>query len=264
MFNTNKTLKAHGAELASRGVSIEMLAKLQGFEDKDWLDQCAAVMLARLNNQAESELTTLVENNHAWARVIMGTNFLGLEEVEKAFGVKYTANQRQQLATIPFDEATLKACADTHVLIAGFPMSINDIRKSKNVKGNAAKLFDSLFGNVWYEQQSFANVSVEVRWFLLRKKPIDQSTSKTYEEQYRLIPQGEENSWARDVVFATIVLFLTAGERLYKSVYVRCKDVSTDGNRVYIGYFDRFGMGFLSYWGGDRIDCLAVCSVRNP
>lgn len=261
MFNTSKTLKVFGAEFAARGVSIEMLAKLQGFGDKDWIDQCAAVMLARLSNQADSEPITPVENNHAWARAIMGTNFLGLKEVEKAFGVKYTANQRQQLAVIPFSESTLRACKDTHELVVGFAMTINDIRRK--VANNAAKLFCSAVGEGWYNSEPFVDkAKVGVRWYLLRKKPVDKSISKTYNEHLRLIPQDEENPWARDVVFATMLLYLTTGERLFDNGYVRCRDVSFHGWRVSVGDFYR-GLYIYYHWDDYRHYNLGVCSVRN-
>lgn len=263
MFNTNKTLKALAAELAARGVTIERLQELQCLKDKGWLDECAAAMLMQLGKKPESKPTTPVETNHARARAIMGTNFLGIEEVEEKYGVKYTANQRQKLSMIPIDEATLRACSnDTHVLVAGFAMTINDIHRK--VAGNASKLFMSAVGEGVCYAEPFANkAKVGVRWFLLRKKPIDQSTSKTYDDQLQLIPQGEKNPFARDVVFATILMYLVTGERLFENGYVRCKDVDTLGRRACVGYFNQDGLAINQGWAGYPGNDISICSIHK-
>lgn len=259
---TEKATKILCEKLGKYGISDEVVQRLEALNDDSWAQDAANSLLARVNDKPLKWVVPVTKSYHD-AKVIMGRNFLGIDEVEQAFGVTYSAGDRAKLAQIPFPEEVLRACADTHVLVAGFPMSINDVRKSRNVKGSAAKLFYSSLGDAWYERESFANTSVEVRWFLLRKKPVDNSTSKTYEQQLRLIPQGEENPWARDVVFATIVLFLTTGERLYESVYVRCKDVDPNGCRVCVGDFDRVGLYIFSDWDGYRDGDLGVCSVRN-
>lgn len=269
--NARKTL---GERIVARGVTTAQIATLLALSDQKWLDEIVAVVrkyaLEETLVKALSEETatpvavkSCAEARHEAARSIMGTNFLGLEEVEKALGIKYTPAQRAKLAVIPFDEATLRVCAKTHVLVAGFPMSINDIKNNSRVKGNAAKLFYSAAGEGWYTNESFANASVEVRWFLLRKQVIANSTYKLYNEQLALIPQSEVNPWARDVVFATMVLFLTTGERLFGSLYVRCRDTSSNGLRVFVGRFDRFGLYVYSWYGYRRSGSIGVCSLRN-
>ncbi len=259
---TNKMMKAFKAELAANGITDNKLEALMALADRSWIEKSAAEWLTHVNGEATNAPMQTTES-HEKAQAIMGRNFLGLEEVEKAFGVKYSTGDRAKLATIQFSDETLCASKDTHVLVAGFRMSINDIRKNRNVKGNAAKLFFSAVGEGWYNDEPFANASVECRWFLLRKKPIDNSTSKTYEEQLQLIPRGEENPWARDVVFATIALFLTTGERMFEKIYVRCKDVSSRGGRFGVGFFVRDGLDVYFGWDGCRDGGIGVGSVRN-
>lgn len=79
-----------------------------------------------------------------------------------------------------------------------------------------------------------------------------------------MIPQGEENPWARDVVFATTALHLTTGEWLFERVYVRCKDVDSSGYRVYVGGFDQGGLCINDFWDDYRGGDIGVCSVRYP
>lgn len=203
-----------------------------------------------------------VSTSQVVARSIMGRNFLGPEEVQKAFGVKYSSGDRAKLVQIPFDVNMLRACADTHILVAGFPMSMNDIRKNKRVKSNATSLFCDVVGERLYDEQRFANTSVECRWFLLRRKPIDNSTFKTYVEQLRLILDREENPEARDVVFATIALCLTTGEWLFESIYVRCKNMHSHGGRVSVGVSEG-GIRIHYDWDHYRNDFLAICSSRS-
>ena len=99
------------------------------------------------------------------AREIMGKNFLGIEEVSEHYGIVFGNEQLARMSRIPFLGATLEACKDTHMLVAGFPMTILEIRAktSKN-----SKTFYSQ-GNTWYDKQVFAaNERVRLRWYLIR------------------------------------------------------------------------------------------------
>ena len=69
------------------------------------------------------------ETSHQRAvRKIMGKNFLGIPEVVEHFGAISTADLLA-LQQIPFDEETLKACADTHILVADVGLSLLDVRQ---------------------------------------------------------------------------------------------------------------------------------------
>jgi hypothetical protein len=184
----------------------------------------------------------------ARARAIMGKNFLGLEEVRRGYGI---ALNPKQLAEIPFSEETLRACKDTHVLIAGCALSINEIRK----------LADSDFYDTdWYNREPFANdKKVSVQWYLLRKEPVPESRSKTYDQQTALLKE-EEVPFACEVTYMVILYWLTHRERLLLDVFVRCQDKDSDGDRVVVGGFDSDGFGVHGYWDGVRHDCLGLAS----
>lgn len=164
------------------------------------------------------------------ARAIMGKNFLGLEEVRKGFGIALPV---QQLAEIPFSEETLRQCKDTHVLVAGSALSVNEIRKLAD---------DDFYDTDWYRREAFANEKkVGVRWYLLRKEPVPESRSKTYDEQTALLTKEEEVPFACEMTYMVILYWLTHRERLLPDVYVRCQDKDSGGLRVYVGYFDSDG-----------------------
>ena len=253
--------------LSGRQVTPAMLAVLFALGDKKGIDEVADVLKryaagAGYEPTVNNTPTAPTETNHAAAEAIMGSNFLGIAQVEKAFGVKFTPAQQQKLAMIPESILkVLKACARTHILVAGFPLSINNVRANSNVVGNAEQLFCSMTGTGWYNEQPFANVNVEVRWYLLRKTPVNNSTSRWYKDQLKLLTEGEENPWARDVVFATIALFLTTGERLFETIWVRCKDTTSFRDRVCLG-FSQGGL-LIDDWDVEPYGSIGLASSRN-
>jgi hypothetical protein len=133
------------------------------------------------------------------AREIMGKNFFGVEEAVTHFGVKPTRAQLSVLSEITFTEAELTEAKDTHVLVAVFPLSIIEIR-------NKAKLF---YDQSWYNEESFAKDKGDVSWQLVRKTPVENSTSKTWQEQQALLSDKEETPKARVMVYAIIGHFLS-------------------------------------------------------
>src|SRR5438552_806039 len=59
------------------------------------------------------------------ARAVMGTNFFGIEEAVRFFGIK--PNRTERYSTVPWDAIELRHYQSTHVLVACFPSSILDI-----------------------------------------------------------------------------------------------------------------------------------------
>jgi hypothetical protein len=186
------------------------------------------------------------------ARAIMGKNFLGLEEVRRGYAIALPV---EQLAEIPFSEETLQACKDTHVLVAGSALSVNDVRK----------LADSDFYDTdWYSREPFANEKkVSVRWYLLRKEPVPESLAKTYNEQIALL-KDEEVPFACEITYIVILYWRTHRERLLPYVYVRCQDKGSDGRRVDVGNFTSGTFIVSHYWDGGCNALLGLASSVPP
>ena len=192
------------------------------------------------------------------AREIMGKNFFGVEEAVQHFGVTPTRAQLSALAEIPFTEAELRECKDTHVLVAVFQMSILDVRGK-----DEQKLFYSQ-EDAWYNEQVFAKQKGNrTFWQLVRKTPVDNSTSKTWDEQQTLLVKNEETPTARVMVYTIIGHFLATGERLFENIYVRCSDVVSNGYRVVVGNFDAGGLNVSSYWDDHRHSRIGVASAQK-
>ena len=135
------------------------------------------------------------------------------------------------------------------------PLSVNEVRK----------IADSDFYDTdWYNREPFANdKKVSVRWYLLRKEPVPESRSKTYDQQTALLKE-EEVPFACEVTYMVILYWLTHRERLLPDVYVRCQDKDSDGRRVYVGDFDSDGFVVDSYWDDGRYDDLGLASSVPP
>jgi len=188
-------------------------------------------------------------------RKIMGKNFLGIPEVVEHFGAISLADLFA-LQQIPFDEETLKACADTHILVADVGLSLLDVRQRAR-KG----LFHS---EDWFDKEEFAKRTETARWRLIRKNPVDGSFSKIWSELQPLIDDSiSEVPSARQVVYTMILHFLSTGERLFKKVYVRTCDVDSLGRRVGVGVFDSIGLS-VDYWSDSgRGSGIGVASSRK-
>ena len=61
------------------------------------------------------------------ARDIMGKNFFGIEEARWHLKVTPSEKELAVFARVPYSEATLEECKNTHVLDAYLPLSINDL-----------------------------------------------------------------------------------------------------------------------------------------
>lgn len=191
------------------------------------------------------------------AREIMGKNFFGVKEAIKHFGVKPTSQQLAALLEIPFSEAVLEQSKDTHVLVAVFPLSILEIR------GKVKRELFFSHEDAWYNKQSFAKEHGEISWQLVRKTPVDDSTSKNWQEQQALLSKDDEMPSAQVMVYTIIGHYLATGERLFEHIYVRTSSVDSDGDRVLVGYFDSDGLVIYGWWDDGRDDFMGVSSARK-
>ncbi len=217
--------------------------------------------------QAGMQDKRMTSLNPQWlcARRIMGKNFFGIEEVIKHFGVNPSKQQLATLAEIRtpkgrlISEEEMHECKDTHVLVAMFPLSILDIR------GIAKKQSDRtlFYSQDWYDKQAFAKDKGEVGWQLVRKEPIANSTSKTWNDQQALLSKDEETPTARIVVYTMVGHFLATGERLFEKIYVRCVDLDSDGGRVSVGDFGAKGLYVDDYWSDRPNSDIGLSAARK-
>ena len=250
--------------IVSRTLSVhkehEVLLKL---EAAGLCDELAQKVVDSKDNDLAKKVVRLIQNggfepstSQKRAREIMGKNIFGVEEAIAHFGVNPSKQQTAYLAEVPFAESALEACKNTHLLVAVFPLSLLDIRGACKDQG----LF---YNQDWYNKQAFAKEKGEVGWQLIRKTPVSDSMSKTWDEQNKLLGKDEEVPSVRAVVYATVGHYKAQNERLFEKVWVRCSDLDSDGYRVSVGDFDAEGLHVDDYWDGYRDGNLGLASARK-
>lgn len=227
-------------------------------------DDLAQRVVQSKDNELAMKVVRLIRNKgfepttgQKRAREIMSKNFFGVEEVVKHFDVNPSNKQLAVFSEIPFSEAVLQELKDSHILVAVFPISILEIR---------AKVERKLFYNhedSWYNNQKFAKESGKTGWKLIRKTPVTDSTSKTWQEQQNLLNKEEETPTAQQMVYTIISHCQNTGERLFEKIYVRTSSLDSGGNRVDVGSFDSSGLNVYYFWDSDRAGGLAVSSSRK-
>lgn len=191
------------------------------------------------------------------ARAIMGKNFFGVEKAIKHFGIKPNRKRLSTLAEIPFSEAVLKELKDTHILVAVFPHSINEMRRHACNGG----LFSDIFGR---EKEFFAKDRGEISWQLVRKTPVDNSTMKNWPEQQALLGTEDTVPTAQVMVYAIISYFIATGERLFEQTYIRTSSTTAGCSQVNVGCFNSRGLTVDCSWNGHCNEILGVASARKP
>lgn len=189
------------------------------------------------------------------ARAIMGKNFFGIEEAKKYFNIVPTEEQLFTLSKIPFSDATLRKCRDTHLLVSVFPLSLSDIREKKR------ELF---YRFRWYITEDFAKEKGDAQWQLIRKTPVPGSLNVPMSDQLILMRDDEDVPSARVMVYAIIGYFLSTGERLFEQTNVRCSDIDSTDFRVYVGLFDSRGLNIYHNWDGYCRPHIGIASAQNP
>lgn len=223
-------------------------------------DEAFARRIAQLCFNNGYELTT----SQARAKEIMGKNFLGVEEGMKLFGIRLSRRQFAYMSEIPFSEATLTACKDTHILVAVLPLAIVQIRSYTAAMKLSKGQKSFFYKHDWYDRQAFANEVGQLEWRLVRKTPVENSTSKTWQQQQELLDSKiEETPMAQVMVYTIIGHFLNTGERLFEKVYVRTSSLDSDGDRVGVGSVGADGLIVNYVWDGCAYGPLAVSSSRK-
>ncbi len=115
----------------------------------------------------------------------------------------------------------------------------------------------------WYDDEPFAKLAELPGYRQLRMTPVPGSFGKTFAEQRALLRADEEIPSARAVVMGMVLHFLTTHERLFPNHWVRCSDKDSDGDRVYVGGFDRDGLSVSSDWDDYRDSGIGLASSRK-
>ncbi len=199
--------------------------------------------------------------DYGLAQSILGADFITPEEVTKARpSIVYTAEQITALAESLPSEDVLKWCKENGYAVMPAPptaMSTLDVREIQSAH------FYSKTGG-WYADQKFAREDkTSFGWLLIKKTPVSNSTSKTWNEQNKLLSALEKVPNAAEMCWFITTYFEVRGVRLFEGVYVRTSSLDSDGSRVSVGGFDSGGLCVDGCWDDDRDDDLGLSAARK-
>lgn len=238
----------------------ELLGKLEaaGLADAE-----AQLVIDSKGNELAKKLVTFIRTggyeptvSQKTARAILGPNYIGVEKSIEHLKVTPSKADLKVLEEVPFSEAELEACKETHILVAVLPLSVMGLwERTKH-------LFYAK-DDPWYRTQAFAKDKGQAGWHLVRKDIVPNSTSKTWQEQQALLGKDDETPTARILIYAVILTFLATGVKLLPNIYARVSDVGSDGYRVLVGFFFDDGLYVNDHWDGGRNAYLGVSSSRK-
>ena len=199
--------------------------------------------------------------DYGLAQSILGADFITPEEVTKARpSIVYTDEQITALAKSLPSEDVLKWCKENGYAVIPAPptaMSLLDVREIQSAH------FYSKTGG-WYSDQKFAREDkTSFGWLAIKKTPVENSTSKNWEEQSKLLSALEKVPNVAEMSWFITTYFEVRGIQLFESIYVRTSSLDSDGNRVDVGGFDSRGLNVDYYWGNDRDGNLGVSASRK-
>lgn len=189
-------------------------------------------LLAKDDEDLEQTLVGGTQAVETWVGVkeIMGRNAISLDETEKTFRFSYTEFQRGQLTIIPWSAETLRACADTHVLFPGYPLTIAEMIKRQPIV------------NIWFghaERTFVTQEKVELRWYLMRKGAMPYSVGRKFTDQLTLLSPQEEVPRACELMYGlALVKLLVSTDPIFHGGSARCESMSIDDYRVIISEDD--------------------------
>lgn len=206
---------------------------------------------------------TAKEPDYELARTILDGDFISPEEIVKANRVVfYTSDQLAEFGkTLPSKEV-LEWCRDNDCILIAGPAKVMSLLEIRELK---SEYFYSKSGG-WYanDSEKFSrNDKAETRWIMLRKKPIANSTSKTWDEQQSLLSKLENVPNAAEVVWGLTVYKAIRGIYLLPDVYVRTSSLGSDGHHVHVGNFGADGLSVSSSWDDDRDGNIGLSASRK-
>lgn len=180
------------------------------------------------------------------AKKIMGSNFIGPDELKKISGRLGIVNPDKlgRIPTVPYGEKELKKFAKDYILILGIPKNADGQALTLNVMriffGFDPKIKEPCFYNQdWYLKEKFAkDAALDFKWYLIQKSVKKNSRGKRPEDIAKLLKNKEKFPPAILTAFVFFAYyFLTGGKILWKHDFIWCSDKDKNGDRIYTGRY---------------------------
>ena len=170
---------------------------------------------------------------------IFKNNFIGIDEI-KTLGsqTQFLSVDNLESTPIPFSIELLREKCSDYILFYYHPFMVDNSRFTiNNLKRHFEKVKYSevvFYNQDWYENEDFANQSVQKEgWYLLKKSVIESSRgiSPNFNESVISYPSA---------ILCTYLFFLNYlvnSTILWELDYVWCSDFDSHGDNVYIGRY---------------------------
>lgn len=204
------------------------------------------------------------------ARVVLGRNIFTDADWMSYYDAKFTKKQLHEAGKFPWGEDVLnspcpfnkgKLVKDTHFAFLGIlslngqPLTVAKLIELHPATGQPKFYFNT---DPWHVGQPHTDVAtMQLRWYLLLKEIVPDSTDKTPEEQVAMLPPEYEVPTTIVETSKDILVFKKTGERPNGSRWAACTErtVKTDkasaGLVSCVGNFDEDGL-CVNLWGGYR------------
>ena len=218
------------------------------------------------------------------AEALLGPNVLGPEAVCKVLSVSLvdvlTADERQHVDRLPFDEATLKrAAAHGAMLVLRVPRDREGPLSIRRLHERFPAAFEpkSMTEGVGYSLRSewtsagqpFAADPPEVGWRLVSADPLGETCGGTYAQQDRALGLWAERTGvlgarvgrrsAVEAVYDLILMFQARSRRLLGDTWDWTRTSTLDGAFVTVGNFRDSGLQILAYSTPVKFGSLGAC-----
>lgn len=202
-------------------------------------------------------------------KAVLGSNFFGVDEWERLYGVSFTEKQLCEVIEFPWSESILnsacplcgKTVKDCHFAFLGLDR-INGTRLTilkwqEIYPAMGQPKFRFYAPNVWYTEQKFANdTTMKLRWYLLHRNIVPYSEDKTFDEQKIMLTAEYELPLAIVETTKDFLVFCRTGEFVNPFRSARCECVTLDDSRVSVGDFGANGLNV--YGDRDNIRCYGI------
>ncbi|OGN40855.1 MAG: hypothetical protein A2606_02540, partial [Candidatus Yanofskybacteria bacterium RIFOXYD1_FULL_42_10] len=199
---------------------------------------------------------------HKLARARMGQNFFGVEEYATLYGVNFSKKQLREVSGFPWGKDILdapcpfnkgKTVRETHFAylgvdkLNGSPLTIMKFQELHPESGQPK--FRNYAPDSWYHQQVFAtDKTMKLRWYLLLKNIVPNSTLTSWNDQKAMLPAEYEIPTAVEETAKDLFVQRKTGIYPNLKVYARVDDTSSNGHRVNVGDCYHGSVG-VYFWG---------------
>ena len=215
------------------------------------------------------------------ARVVLGRNIFTDADWMSYYDAKFTKKQLRDAGKFPWGEDVLngpcpfnegKLVRDTHFAFLGIsgingqPLTVAKWLELHPATGQPKFYFNA---NPWHAGQPHTDVAtMQLRWYLMLKDIVPDSTGQTPEEHVTMLPAEYEVPTTIAETTKDFLVFRKTDVRPNGSLWAACTERTVKIDKVSAGYiscvgdFDENGLR-VDYWYGGRVHDIGVGASRK-